>query len=162
MMKKVIATISTLLVCVTMLTGCGDPVGDDIVNYVNNQIKPLVALQSKVATEFTTVSEDKDATSETISAKLKDVIIPASDELIAKAKSIVPETEEVRKVHSIYTELVTQQREGLDLFLQAFQKNDEALIKNADEKMAQVEKLSNEYSAAVEALKKEHDIVNAK
>ncbi len=162
MIKKIMATISTLLILTAVLTGCGDPVADDMIDYVNNQMKPLAELQSKVAKEFSTATEDENATNEMISAKLKDGIIPVCDELIKKTKAVVPKTEEVSKIHSKYTELVTKQREAMALFLEAFQKNDESLMNTAGEKMEQVGKLSTEYSADVEALKKEHDIVNAK
>lgn len=162
-MKKIMATISALLVCITVLSGCGsDPVQDDLINYINNQVPTIATLEKKVTTEYTAVKEDSTANNETFAAKLKDVIIPADDELIAKAKAVVPATEEVKKVHDKYIASVTAQNEAFTLLLEAAQKNDEALVKTANEKLENSDKISKEYLADLEALKKEHDVENKK
>jgi len=44
MLRKVMATISTLLICVIVLIGCdkADPVQEDLLNYINKEVQTLV------------------------------------------------------------------------------------------------------------------------
>lgn len=161
-MKKIIATISVLLLFVMMLTACGDPVTDDLINYSNKQMKSMVELQSKIAADYSACVSDKNVTNEIIAAKLKDATIPQTKDLLAKAKAIVPATEEVKKIHKQYVDLLTVQLDGFTLLQQGIQKNDEASVKAAEEKMTSVEKASKQYSTDLTALKKAHNVVDAK
>lgn len=162
-MKKIMGIITALLICVTALTACGsDPVQDDLINYINNQVPAIAELENKVTTEYAAVKGDSNADDAMFAAKLKDVIIPANNELIAKAKATVPATEEVKKVHEKYIASVTAQNEAFTLLLEAAQKNDEELVKTANAKLTDSEKISEEFLTGLEALKKEHNVENAK
>lgn len=161
-MKKIMATISALLICVIMLTGCGkaDPVQDDLLNYINNQMPTVVELEDKVNKEYE-ASNAKGVDDATSAAKLKDVVIPASNELVTKTKAIVPATEEVSKVHNEFIELVTDQHETFTLMLQVFQaaeKNDLALTDSLTEKLKTLANKPNNYTTDLEALKKAHGV----
>jgi hypothetical protein len=163
-MKKLMSTILILLMCATVLIGCGktDPVKEDLLNYINKQLPTLVELESKVITEFaanTGINAPDDAT---LAAKLKDVIIPGADELLSKVKAIVPATEELRKVHNKYIVIVTEQREAFNLLLQAAQKNDLTLVNTINEKLVNADKLVKEYLADLNALKNAHGVVSEK
>lgn len=165
-MKKILAIISILLISVTMLIGCGktDPVQEDLINYINNQMPTMLELQDKVSKEYA-ASVEKNVDDAAGAVKLKDVIIPASNELLAKAKAIVPATEEVRKVHSEYIEVVTDQQETFNLLLQVFEagkNNDLTLMDTLTEKLKNVSEKPNNYSTDLEALKKEHKVEDAK
>jgi len=165
-MKKIMATISALLICVSVLTGCGkaDPVQDDLLNYINNQMPAIVELENKVNTEFE-ASNAKGVDDATFAAKLKDVILPASNELVTKTKAILPATEEVRKVHNQFLALVTDQHETFTLLLQmseAVKKSDAALADTLNEKIKTISNKPNNYSTDLEALKKAHGVENEK
>jgi len=157
-------TISTLLIFATVLTGCGkaDPVQEDLINYLNNQLPPLTDLAVKVTSEFEAAAVDNNATDATFAAKLKDVIIPASDNLLTKTKAVVPATEKLLKVHSKYIALVTEQHEAYALYLKAAQKNDDATSNTANEKMEHSIKVTDEFLADLETLKKEHKVETKK
>lgn len=162
-MKKILATILTLFICISMLAGCGtDPVQDDLINYINNQIKPIGELENKVTAEYSAIKLDSNATDESFATKLKDVIIPADSEVIAKAKATVPGTEEVSKVHSKYIAAATTKHEALLLMLDAAQKSDAELMKTANEKLTNSNNTMKEYLADLAALEKEHDVETAK
>ncbi len=160
-MKNIMATISALLICVTVLAGCGsDPVQDDLINYINNQLPTIATLEKKVTSEFEAVKADSNTDDATFGAKLKDVIIPASNELIDKSKATVPATDEVKKVHDKYIASVTVQSEAFAILLDAATKNDEKIAKTANDKLTEAERLSKEYLADLETLKKDHGVVN--
>lgn len=164
MMKKVMATILTCVICVTVLTGCGksNPIQEDLINYINNQLPTVVELENKISTEYEANTGDNFTDDPTLAAKLKNVIIPASDELLAKTKTIVPVTEEVLKVHSKYIAVVAEQNEAFNLLLQAAQKSDTKLVTTANEKLRDADKVSKEYLSDIQDLKKEYKIVNGK
>lgn len=142
-MKKMLGMILTLVLSVVMVTGCGsDPVADDLVNYINNEMLSLFEVENTVQSEFISAFEgSSEATDlEEFAAKLKDVIIPASEELVAKSKAIVPETEEVATLHSKYVETVTEQNEALVLYLLGCQGTNE-LVDYATNKLIPVSEL---------------------
>ncbi|EPR11733.1 hypothetical protein [Ruminiclostridium papyrosolvens] len=159
--KNIMASISALLICVTVLAGCGsDPVQDDLINYINNQLPTIATLEEKVSSEYQAVKADSNADDSAFGVKLKDVIIPAAAELIAKTKATVPATEEVKKVHDKYLASVTAQSEAFAILLDAVGKNDEKLAKTANDKLTEAERLSKEYLADLETLKKDHGVEN--
>lgn len=165
-MKKLFATISILLISVTMLIGCGkaDPVQEDLINYMNKQMPTVSELANTISKEYDAVSA-KNVDDATMAAKLKDVIIPAANELVTKTKAIVPATEELKKVHNEFITLVTDQQETFNLVLQALkaaEKNDVALLNTINEKLTNIEKKPNTYTADLEALKKAHKVENSK
>ena len=158
-MKNIIAVISALLICVTVLAGCGsDPVQEDLINYINNQLPDIAALEKKVTSEYEAIKTDSNADDAAFAAKLKDVIIPASAELTAKAKATVPATEEVKKVHDKYIAAATVQSEAFDILLDAAEKSDGDIAKTGTEKLNEAEKISTEYLADLETLKKDYDV----
>lgn len=164
MIKKVMATILTLIICVIVLISCGkaNPVQEDLINYINTQLPTVVELENKVSTEYAASTGENYVDDITIAAKLKDVVIPTSDELLSKVKAITPTTEEVRTVHNKYIAVVAEQNEAFNLLLQAAQNSDEPLVKTVNDKLIDADMLSKGYLADLEALKKEHKIVNDK
>lgn len=161
MIKKVLAAISTFLMCITMLIGCGksDPVQEDLINYINNEKPTLVEYENKVTTEYTACTTQFPVDNVTLAAKLKDTVIPATEELLTKAKAITPATEEVNKLHAKYIAVVTEQLEGFNLLLEAAQNSDKTLVATVDEKLTHADTVSKEYLADMDALKKKHNII---
>lgn len=139
-------------------------VQEDLINYLNNQMPPLSELQDKVSKESAPIME-KNVDYATAAAKLKDVIIPDSNELVTKTKAVVPQTEEVRKVHNEFIALVTDQQEVFNLLLKGFQaaqENDVALLNTLNEKITNIANKPNNYVADLEALAKKYEIENVK
>jgi len=162
-MKKIMTTISALLICVTVLAGCGsDPIQADLLNYVNNQVPTMVDLENTVTTEYSAVKADANATDATFAAKLQDVIIPAENQLIAKAKAIIPATDEVTKLHNEYVTSRTEQLEAFTLMLQAAQNSDQTVMATANDKLTASNTATTQYLADLDALKKAHNIENSK
>jgi len=139
-------------------------VQEDLINYLNNQMPPLSELQDKVSKESAAIME-KNVDYATAAAKLKDVIIPDSNELVTETKAVVPVTEEVRKVHNEFIALVTDQQETFNLLLQicqAAQENDAALLNTLNEKITNIANKPNNFTADLEALGKEYKVDNVK
>lgn len=163
-MKKVMSIVSILLFCFTVLTGCGkdDPVQKDLINYINNEVSILAELENKVTTEYAATTGKNFVDDATMGVRLKDIIIPATEALLTKAKAISPATEEVKKIHGKYIALVTEQLEAFKLLLEATQKHDEKLVDTVNQKLTHADKTSAEYLADLETLKKEHKVETVK
>ncbi len=161
-MKKLLSIILLAAVALTVFGGCGaDPLQDDLINYINNQIPALTKLENTVASEYSAVTSDEKTTDAEFAEKLEDVIIPAEDELIKKAKAIVPATEELNELHTKYINSLSIQREGLDLMLEAAQTSDKSLLASAEEKIEEAEALSSQYLSELTALKMRHGVADA-
>ncbi len=104
-MKNIMVTISVLLIYVTVLAGCGsDPVQDDLINYINNQVPTIAALEEKVTSEYQAVKTDSNADDTKFGAKLNDVIIPANDKLAESeklSKEYLANLETLKKDHGV-------------------------------------------------------------
>jgi len=159
-MKKFMSTILAVLICSTVLIGCGksDPIQEDLINYINVEIPTIVDTENKVRTEYSASTGTNYIDDASLGAKLKDVVIPTSNELVTKAKAIVPKTDEVAKLHNKYIALVTEQHEAFNLFLKAVQTSDAALVTTANEKLKNTEKVAEEYLSELTALKEEHEV----
>ncbi|WP_461206825.1 hypothetical protein [Clostridium sp. DL1XJH146] len=163
MLKKMLVVISTVVLGVVMLTACGsDPVQDDLINYINNEVSTLVETENTVNSEYSAIMENSETTDVEFAAKLKDVVIPASEELVAKSKAIVPETEEVAAVHNKYVDAVIAQNEAFSLYLEAAENSDGAIADTANEKLAESNKLIEEFLSDLATLKEEHNVEDEK
>lgn len=137
---------------------------EDLINYINKQMPTLSGLHDKVSKESAAIIGNN-VDYATAEAKLKDVIIPASNELLTKAKAIVPATEELRNVHNELIALLTDQQETFNLLIQVFQaaqKNDVELINTLNQKIKSISNKPHSYTADLEALEKKYNVGNIK
>ena len=156
-MKKIILVILALLTFTFLLSACGkkDPVQTDLLNYANNQLPTLASLDGKLTEDFAAVPFDDD---QTFIDKVKADIIPESDQLISKAKAIVPTTPEVLKIHNQYIELLSVQGESYAMYLKSVQDNDTDLMTSATTKLTSVGDLLDKFLSDLKALENEHNI----
>ncbi len=156
-MKKIILVILALITFTFLLSACGkkDPIQTDLLNYANNQLPTLTSLNGKLTQDFAAVPFDND---QTFMTKVKANIIPASDQLISKAKAIVPTTPEVLKIHNQYIELLNVQGEAYAMYLKSFQDKNTDLMTSATAKLTSVGDLSDKFLSDLKALEKEHNI----
>jgi hypothetical protein len=116
---------------------------------------PLFEMENTVQSEFINAFEasNDDTDLKAFASKLKDVILPTSEELVEKSKAIVPETEEVATLHSKYVEAVNEQNEALILYLQGCQGTNE-LVDYATNQLIPMSELEDiliaEYGTATE------------
>ena len=163
-MKKLMAIILTTVMAITVFAACGkaDPVADDLINYNNNQIQPVIDAAKPISADYASIT-GSNYTSDTVSsAKLKDVIIPASDALVAKATAIVPTTDEVKKLHAVYVSALTTRNEGYKLLLDAATKGDATMVTAANAKFEAANKLVDQFNVDFPALKKAHGMTDTK
>lgn len=157
--QKVIMLMTAILVISAILAACGaDPINKDLMSYVNEKLIPIAEIETNLGNDYESFVGDNFVDDDTLSNKLKEVIIPNSTKLLETSEAVQLETEEVKKVHAKYIESIKVQHEAFVLLQEGAQKHDNKKVDEANEKFAQAQKLSDEYNTNLKALAKEHEI----
>jgi len=157
--QKVVTLVGIIIVLCAIFTSCKtDPVNTDLMSYVNEKLPAIAELETTIGKDYESVTGEKFVDDDTLSKKLKDVIIPNSSKLIENSQAVIPETEEVKQVHAKYISSIKTQHEGLVLLLSGAQKHDSSKVDAANEKLSQASKISEEYNSDLNALAKDHNV----
>ncbi|WP_246145610.1 hypothetical protein [Bacillus rubiinfantis] len=156
-MKKGIA----LLIVFTMflLTGCfGDPVQDDLVNYVNKEMKEAQKYEKAAVSAYESVTGANYIDDQTLYNTLIDEVIPNYNELIKELDEAKIETDELREIHEIYIEGADIQFSAFTKIKQALEEQDINLIHESNDMLADARKHIRDYQSKLTKLAKEHDV----
>lgn len=149
-MKKFIALLIAVVMSLTALTACSDPVFDDFENYMNVEMKTVNENYEKIRTEASTwenITENAE-----LESSLKDTMLPLVYDLLEKLEKITPETTEVTALKDKYTKIMQAYKEGFEEMLAGVQEIDEDKLVAGNEKIDEGLKLLEEYNADLEAL----------
>jgi hypothetical protein len=95
---------------------------------MNNQMQAVSKIQKTYLTLLSDISESADTDVKTVITKIKDEVLPSSDNLIAEAKKIVPATVEVKNLHNKYVAAMTKQNNGLAKMLQGLKNSNNETV----------------------------------
>lgn len=144
---------------VIMLSGCfGNPVQDDIVNYINVEMKKAYDLEATAVTAYESVSGANYSDDETMYYKLVDEVIPTYDDFLDELKDADIQTEELEAIHDIYIEGAELQQEAFDIIVEALLAQDVNLINQANTKLDEGRALIEEYTEKLDELAEEHNV----
>ena len=132
-MKKFLALLLMAVMALTVLTGCSDPVYDDLSNFLNVEMKDVNADYTKITTEVGTWENFTDDA---------DIINPATEEVIA--------------IKDKYVKVMDAYKAGFEGLSEGCTTQDEATIDAATAKLEEAVVLLDEYNKALEELAKEH------
>jgi DNA repair ATPase RecN len=155
-MKKYI--VASFLLMLFLLSGCGDPVQNDLLNYVNEKMPALGKEETKILEKYEDVTGPNYTDDQTLYDALKVEIIPAYNQYIEDLESVKNETEELRKIHEDYIEAANIQASAFLTVITALENQDSGLINEANQKLNTARKMMRDYQNAVEKLAKEHDV----
>jgi cold shock CspA family protein len=156
-LKKWLLTI--LLPFMILLSGCSsDPVQDDLLNYVNKEMKEAGKLERAAVSAYERVSGKNYQDDQTMYDALINDVIPNYNEFIKELESVKIETDEVREIHEIYIEGADIQFNAFALIKQALEEQDANLIQKANEMLADARKHISDYQTKLDKLAKEHDV----
>ena len=153
-MKKISAMVATVVMAIVLLAGCSDPIHDDLMNFLNVEMKEVNADYVKLTTEVGTWEGAEDDT--VIANSLKDVLIPLTEGSLAKLKDINPETDEVKEIKAKYVKVIETYQDGFEKLLEGCNTQDDIAINEATENIGKAVELLDEYNKALEDLAKEH------
>ena len=153
-MKKIFALLLMVVMSVTLLAGCSDPVYDDLENFLNVEMKQVNADYTKITEEvgkWETYEDDN-----AIKASVNDTLLPLVEASLTALKDINPETEEVKAIKDKYVKVMDTYKVAFEILAEGCETQDEATINTATEKLEEAVSLLDEYNKALEELAKEH------
>lgn len=154
-MKKILISLFSVLF---LLTACGNPVQDDLLSYINDDIQPLADLEIEAMEAYDSVTGANYTDDDTTYNTLVDEVIPKYSELIDELEAIMPETDEVSKLHDQYIDAANIQHSAFVTILDALEKGDTGLITEANEKLAEARKGIRAYQQNLKKLAKENNV----
>ena len=153
-MKKLFAILLVLVMATALLTGCGDPVYDDFVNFLNVDMVDVNASYTKITDEVATWENIEDDAF--LAESISNVLLPLVNDSLASLENINPETEEVKALKEKYVGVMDAYKAGFEALLEGCETQDEATINAGNESLEKGVELLDEYNAALEALAEEH------
>ena len=153
-MKKFFALLLMVVMSFTLLTGCSDPVYDDLSNYLNVEMKEVNEKYTKLTAEVGTWETLEDDAA--IKKSIDDALLPLVNGSLEKLKGINPETEEVKAIKDKYVKVMETYKTGFEALSEGCETQDEATINAGSQKLEEAVELLDEYNKALEELAKEH------
>lgn len=149
-MKKLLSILLMVVLATAVLTGCSDPVYDDLSNFLNVQMVEVNADYENIKAEITVWETLEDDAA--LAKSLNEVLIPIVDSSLAKLEAINPETEEVKEIKAKYVKVMDAYKEGFMTLAEGCVTQDDATINAGTEKIGEAVELLDEYNLALEAL----------
>lgn len=152
-MKKLLTFVALTVMTVMILTGCGNPVYDDLVNFLNVEMVDVNANYEKIKEEagkWENLEEDAE-----FEASINDNILPFVNDSLEKLEKITPATEEVKDLKDKYVNSMKSYKEGFEEFVLGIQQLDENKVNSANEKINKGLEQFEEYSKALDNLAEE-------
>jgi len=159
--NKIIIAFAILTMALTILTGCAtDPIDTDLTNYYENQIPALTELENSVMTAFNSVVEENFVDDQTLILKLKNDVIPNSNNLVEQSKAVTTETEELKAIHEKFTASLVTENSAFTTMLEGLENRDKDLVTKGNDLLTESHVQFQAFSTALDALAKEHGWVD--
>jgi len=155
-MKKLAAIL--LFFGLFLLAACTSETQDELLTYINDDVKKLGQTEDKVVKKYDREREADHQDDEKFHAKLKDEIIPEYTALIDQAKAVKIKDPELKKIHEKYISAAETQNDAFETILKAIETEDEGLIDEANDKLATGRKGMKDYRTSLEKMADENDI----
>jgi len=154
--KKLVAGIVTLVVGISVLAGCSNPVADELENFVNVQTVEVNAIYEEITAEAGTWESLE--SEEDVLKSVKDVLIPKTEEGLKLLNAVEVTTPEVQEIKAKYVKVFEAYKEGFGMMLTALENLDEAMMTESAAKLEEGITALNEYNAALKALAEENGL----
>jgi hypothetical protein len=156
MVRRVLAVAVFGLVLV--LAGCGGRVQDDIVNYLNEEMKTAQTLEEKAVSAYEGVSGVNYSNDQTMYDALVNEVIPNYTDLLSELETVRIETEELKEVHEIYLSGAKLQYSAFEKIIEALEKQDASLVEEANQLLNEGRLQIEDYNDKLDELAKEHNV----
>ncbi|MFC7371118.1 hypothetical protein ACFQPF_05465 [Fictibacillus iocasae] len=156
-MKKLgILLLSAVLIL--FVSGCSDPVADELLSYVNDTMPSLSEKETEVIELYASVTGPNYSDDETMYVTLTEEVIPQYSEFLADLEKVQLENEEIQKLHEDYIEGVQLQHSGMLLAVAALEEQSFEKMDEANQKLSEGRKKIRDYQQAMKKLAKEHNV----
>ncbi len=135
-----------------------DPVQDDLITYINDDIPAVFELEAKAIGSYDRVTGVNYTDDFVLYDALNNEIIPTYNEFIKELEAIEMETDELRNIHEGYIKGANIQYNAFVKMVTALEEQDRQLIEEANSMLDQARKHMRDYQADIKKLAKEHDV----
>jgi hypothetical protein len=111
------------------------PAANDIVNYVNQGLIAIAELEQKSLETYASVTGENATTDQKLLETLRGFVVPTYKRFLTGLKDIKPETQEVRKIHSIYLKAAESTLEGFQTLMIGLENKDQRVIQQGNKKL---------------------------
>ena len=142
------------------LAACSsDEVQKDLLNYVNNEMPKLAPLEEEAIDAYDGVAGENYKNDSIMYFTIKQTVIPKYEEFATKLAAVYPSTPEVKAMNNEYVKAANDQLEGFKLILQAIEKQDAEIIKQANSDIDQARNLLELWRKDLDEQCKKHNVV---
>ncbi|MFI8577801.1 hypothetical protein ACIGEL_19100 [Rossellomorea aquimaris] len=145
-------------VLLLVLSGCSDPVQDDLLNYINEEMKPLAVLEEEAIAEYDSVTGNNYVDDMTTYIHIEEFVVPMYRDFIEQLEAVNPETSEVQELHESYIEAVNIQNNAMLKLLAAIEQQDYDMVADANEMLAEGRAGIRSFKSELERLAEEHNV----
>ncbi|NOZ13165.1 MAG: hypothetical protein GXO69_05890 [Acidobacteria bacterium] len=157
--KHILLKLAVSAILGLLLTACGpDPVQDDLIDYINNQIPEFAAAASTIIDNYNAVSGKNFKDDATLYKALREKILPECQKMEIILKKVSPKTDDVKKLHSLYVEAYRHEFKGFLLLKTAIEKQDSGIIPAANAEFKKMKQLQHQWRNKLEELNKKHNV----
>ncbi|MED4534645.1 hypothetical protein [Metabacillus fastidiosus] len=148
-----------IAVCIaTLLAACSDPVQEEIISYVNEDLPEIAKLEEEVIGKYDSVTGENYKDDEILYDALTNEIIPDYSQLIDKLEAIQLSDKELRDIHEDYIEAANQQYSAFTKMLAAIENQDYALIEEVNGILSQSRKDMRDYQYDLKEYAEKNDV----
>lgn len=140
------------MVCLIVACNTKNPVTEEIVSYINGDLKQLSEEEVRLNQAYESVTGNNSVDDETTYNKLSDEIIPGYVEYIKKVEAVNIKSQELKDVHEIYIEAINIQHSALTIILSGLENGDYDKIDEANTKLTEARKMMRDYQSELTKL----------
>ncbi|WP_226675966.1 hypothetical protein [Rossellomorea aquimaris] len=146
------------VVLLAILSGCSDPVQDDLLNYINEEMQPLAVLEEEAIAEYDSVTGNNYVDDMTTYVHIEEVVIPLYRDFIDQLEAVDPKTSEVQELHENYIAAVNLQESAMIKILAAIDQQDYDMVAEANNMLAAGRAGIRSFTNELEILADEHNV----
>jgi hypothetical protein len=143
-----------------VFAGCSNPIQEDLLNYINNELPKIVESENAVITAWDSVSGSNYSDDYTMYETLTELIIPTYREFLTGMETITLrlKTKEVRALNEKYIEAVSTQNNAFLLLQNILETQDGSKIIDFNERLDKGRKLVREWQIEIQELCKKSGV----
>jgi hypothetical protein len=147
------------LLLLFLLAGCfSNPVQDDLLVYVNEDLVKVTELEEHAVSSYESVTGVNYTDDFTLYDALINEVIPTYQEFTKELEAIEVETDEVREIHEDYIEAANLQYNAFVKILTALENQDRQLIEEANGMLDEARKMFRDFQYDAKKLAEEHNV----
>ena len=155
-MKKFINFIG--LVFLVLLLGCSDPVQEELLTYINDDLAELGELEGEAIGTYDSVTGANYTDDFVLYDALTLEIIPIYLEFIGELESVEISSSELREIHENYIDAANNQHIAFTKLVAALENQDANAIEEVNSMLAESRKMMRQYNYDLQELAEKHNV----